>query len=89
MKIVVPVLSIITFYGINLHKIQSHPIIGKPWQYFFYVDLVFEDYTRYKRTIEAILPLTNDLQILGEYKQGKKSFEKIHKSMKEVLKLRS
>jgi prephenate dehydratase len=41
------VLSIFSFYKMNLTKIQSLPIIGREWQYMFYVDITFNDYTRY------------------------------------------
>lgn len=61
------VLSIFSFYNINMTKIQSLPIIGHEWEYLFYVDLSFSDYTRYKQSIEAIRPLTQQLKILGEY----------------------
>lgn len=65
------ILSVLSFYKINLTKIQSLPIIGKEWQYCFYVDLTFTDPTRYRQAITAITPLTQDLKILGEYKNGK------------------
>lgn len=65
------VLSILSFYKLNLTKIQSLPIIGREWEYLFYVDILFSDYTRYSQAIDAIRPLTSDLKILGEYKQGK------------------
>lgn len=61
------ILSIFSFYRINLTKIQSLPIIGHEWQYLFYVDVVYDDYTRYKQSIEALRPLTKQLRILGEY----------------------
>ena len=64
------VLSILSFYRINMTKIQSLPIIGKEWEYLFYVDLTFNDYTRYRQSIDAIRPLINQLTILGEYKEG-------------------
>ncbi len=67
------VLSILSFYRLNLTKIQSLPIIGQEWQYMFYVDLGFDDYTRYSQGIDAIRPLTKDLKILGEYEDGKQS----------------
>ena len=64
------VLAILSFYKINLTKIQSLPIIGKEWEYLFYVDVVFESITRYRQAIDAIIPLTRSLHILGEYKQN-------------------
>ena len=68
------VLSILSFYNVNLTKIQSLPIIGREWEYQFYVDISFNDYLRYKQAINAITPLTKELKILGEYAEGKSSF---------------
>ena len=65
------ILSVLSFYKLNLTKIQSLPIIGKEWQYMFYIDLSFEDYKRYRQAITAITPLTKELKILGEYENGK------------------
>ena len=64
------VLSIFSFYNINLTKIQSLPIIGREWEYQFYVDVMFTDYLRYKQAIDAVTPLTQALKILGEYAEG-------------------
>jgi len=62
------VLSILSFYHVNLTKIQSLPIIGREWEYQFYINLTFDDYTRYRQSLDAIRPLTKDFQLLGEYK---------------------
>lgn len=62
------VLTILSFYHNNLTKIQSLPIIGKEWEYRFYINLTFADYTRYRQSLDAIRPLVNDFQNLGEYK---------------------
>lgn len=67
------VLSVFSFYGINLTKIQSLPIIGREWEYQFYADLTFSDLTRYKQSLQAIRPLTSELKLLGEYPNGKQS----------------
>lgn len=61
------VLSILSYYDMNLTKIQSLPIVGREWEYQFYTDLKFENYLKYKQALDAIGPLTKDLQILGEY----------------------
>ena len=62
------ILTILSFYGINLTKIQSLPVIGHEWEYMFYVDVTYGDLTRYRQSIDAISPLTRELTILGEYK---------------------
>lgn len=61
------VLSIFSFYKINLTKIQSLPIIGREWEYMFYVDVTYDDYVRYRQSIDAVRPLIRELKILGEY----------------------
>jgi prephenate dehydratase len=68
------ILSILSFYDINLSKIQSMPIIGRDWEYQFYVDVEFTDYELYQQSLEAIKPFTSDLGILGEYQRGKSIF---------------
>ena len=67
------VLAVLSFYDMNLSMIQSMPIVGEEWRYQFYVNLLFSDYKRYKQAIDAILPLTKDFEILGEYMEGEQS----------------
>lgn len=69
------VLSIFSFYKINLTKIQSLPIIGREWEYMFYIDIMYDDYTRYRQSIDAVRPLTKQMKILGEYKEGKSTVQ--------------
>jgi len=64
------ILSILSYYDINLTKIQSLPIVGKAWEYLFHIDLLYQDYNQYKLALDAIRPLTAHLEILGEYQQG-------------------
>lgn len=61
------ILTILSFYDMNLTRIQSLPIPGKQWQYFFYIDIKFESYERYNQALSAVRPLIEDLRILGEY----------------------
>ena len=67
------VLSILSFYHINLTKIQSLPIIGSEWEYQFYIDVKFDDYQRYQQSLTAIRPLISELKILGDYPEGRQS----------------
>ena len=69
------VLSILSYYDINLAKIQSMPIIGQDWEYQFFVDLEINDYKLYKQALNAIKPFTDGLHIFGEYVKGKSIIE--------------
>ncbi len=69
------VLSILSYYGINLTKVQSMPIIGQDWEYQFYIDVEIDDYTLYKQSLAAIKPFTTGFVILGEYVKGKSILE--------------
>jgi prephenate dehydratase len=66
------VLSVLAYYKINLSKIQSLPAVGKEWEYFFYLDILYDDYDMYKKSLSAIVPLIDQLQILGEYRSGER-----------------
>lgn len=55
----------------NLTKIQSVPIIGRPWEYRFFIDFLLEDSSDFERTMQVIQSLTIDRQLLGKYIKGK------------------
>lgn len=63
------VLSLLTTFNINLTKIQSLPIVGKPWQYAFFVDVVFEDESFFFEVMEMLKKTVKELKFLGVYKQ--------------------
>jgi len=69
------ILSILSYYEINLAKIQSMPIVGKDWEYMFFVDVEINDYDMYKKSLEAIGPFTPSIGILGEYRKGESVIE--------------
>ena len=62
------VLTILSFYGMNLTKIQSLPLPGREWQYFFYIEIKHEDHLRFEQALAAVRPLMEDLTIMGEYR---------------------
>ena len=65
------VVDILGDYWINLTKIQSVPIVGKPNEYTFLVDLEWSNYEDYDTAITKVLKKTFNLSILGEYSKGK------------------
>jgi len=64
----VEALSVFKNYGINLSKLESRPIQGAPWEYFFFVD--FEGNLADPRVSEAVEELkkhTRFIKPLGSY----------------------
>ena len=58
---------------INLTKIQSVPIIGRPNEYTFHVDVEWENPAKYDHAIHQVLKSASSLSILGEYVRGEKN----------------
>ncbi|NVJ87267.1 MAG: prephenate dehydratase [Algoriphagus sp.] len=54
-------------YGLDLSKIQSIPVIDKPWEYAFFIDAVFEDYRMFIQAMQLVKKDFGSLKILGEY----------------------
>ena len=54
---------------INMKKLESRPIPGKPWQYMFYVDVDLpEDPAVFPQALEALKGETQELRVLGVYR---------------------
>lgn len=56
--------------GINLSKIQSIPIIGRPSEYSIHVDVEWKKRKNYDEAIREVLRQVKNLNILGEYKKA-------------------
>jgi len=55
---------------INLAKIQSVPVIGKPNEYTIHVDIEWGKPQNYDKAIHQVLKSVSSLAILGEYERG-------------------
>lgn len=67
------VLQLLSTFGINLTKIQSFPIEGKPWQYAFFIDVLFRDRELFQEVVELLEKAVDKLKILGVYQQNLKN----------------
>src|SRR5690606_6400901 len=57
--------------NINLTKIQSIPIIGKPSEYSIHVDVEWKRRKNYDDAMGQVLRQVKNLNVLGEYKKAK------------------
>ncbi len=57
-------------HSINLTKIQSIPIIGKPREYSIHVDVEWKKRKNYDTALREVLRQTRNLNVLGEYKKA-------------------
>jgi prephenate dehydratase len=53
--------------GVNLLKIESRPIHGRPWEYQFFLDVEAESGERLVKAVEEVRLVTGELRILGTY----------------------
>jgi 3-deoxy-7-phosphoheptulonate synthase len=54
--------------GINLVKLESRPIHGKPWEYIFYVDLEVDiESPSFKPVLDELKKRTDYLRVLGSF----------------------
>lgn len=65
-------LNVMNNAKLNLTKIQSMPIIDRPFQYSFFVDVVFEKYKHFDKAKKIIELMTTHFKVLGEYKNARK-----------------
>ena len=57
--------------AINLSKIQSIPIIGRPSEYSIHIDVVWKRRKNYDEAIRKVLRQVRNLNVLGEYRKAK------------------
>lgn len=64
-------LMVFKSHRINLTKIQSIPIIGKPNEYSIHVDVEWGNRKHYDEAVKSVIRRVKNLSVLGEYKKGK------------------
>ncbi|MBL7852623.1 MAG: prephenate dehydratase [Cyclobacteriaceae bacterium] len=68
------VLVIFSDSGINLTKIQSIPIVGRPQEYTIHVDVEWSRRAAYDQAMCQVMRKTRNLNVLGEYKKATLTF---------------
>ena len=63
-------LSCLAENKINLTKIQSFPEMGKTWEYFFYIDILFGSEDVFQSAFNQLKKTVNELYFLGKYENN-------------------
>ena len=64
------VLQVIDDHDLNLSKLQSFPVLGAMREYFFHLDIEFDDISQYKQLRNDLQPITRAYTELGIYKRA-------------------
>lgn len=67
------ILNVLSDCKMNLTKIQSMPIIEKPWEYAFFVDVTFDTVDSFEKATQLLAIMAKDFKVLGAYKNQKRS----------------
>ncbi|MFT4062020.1 MAG: prephenate dehydratase [Edaphocola sp.] len=70
------ILNVVASFGINLSKLQSFPVSGSDWQYFFHADLEFQHRQQIEECLAAMGRKAAQLRVYGLYKKGRINHEK-------------
>lgn len=63
--------------GISMTKIQSVPVLGKPSEYIFLMDVEWKEYSKYEEAVTKVMKETFNFSLLGEYQKGKSVTSKL------------
>jgi prephenate dehydratase len=59
--------------SVNLLKIESRPIHGRPWEYQFFIDVEADSSSQLESALAEVRPATSDLRVLGLYPAARNS----------------
>ncbi|HSJ69315.1 MAG TPA: prephenate dehydratase [Anditalea sp.] len=64
-------LTTLAEHDLDLSKIQSIPVMERPWDYAFFIDVIISDLQKYKDALQKVEASGATIKILGEYKNQK------------------
>lgn len=55
--------------GVDLARLESRPIPGRPWEYRFFADLRGSDSAAHDRALEVLAAMCPDVRLIGRYEE--------------------
>ena len=63
-------MQVLAQHHLNLTKLESRPILGKPWEYLFYLDIeIPTPSTPFFDALDELAPYADDMRTLGQYRK--------------------
>ena len=63
--------------GVNMSRLQSHPIPAEPWHYMFHIDIEFPSLAVYSANLERLIRATEEVHVYGVYPGALKKDENL------------
>jgi prephenate dehydratase len=63
--------------GVNMSRLQSHPIPAEPWHYMFHIDIEFPSLDVYTDNLKRLIRATEEVHVYGVYPSGLKNNENL------------
>ena len=60
-------LLVLTKHGLNMKKLESRPIAGKPWQYSFFVETELGELGSFESALDELRGICHSVQVLGTF----------------------
>jgi prephenate dehydratase len=64
-------LSVFALRDLDLSKIESRPVRGRPWEYIFYIDVLRGEDTAMCRALDHLAEIAGFVKVLGVYPRAK------------------
>ena len=64
-------LKVLAERGLNMKKLESRPIHGKPWEYMFFIETEIPGTEAYTQAIKELVDVTVEFRILGEFSSNR------------------
>ncbi len=63
--------------GVNMSRLQSHPIPAEPWHYMFHIDIEFPSLDVYTENLKRLIRATEEVHVYGVYPSALKNNENL------------
>jgi prephenate dehydratase len=63
--------------GVNMSRLQSHPIPAEPWHYMFHIDIEFPSLEVYTENLKRLIRTTEEVHVYGVYPGALKKKENL------------